>query len=141
MSIVRRNAWDFDKYFNGPNLFDDFFKVALPETKTLSTQNKHSEPQVDISETETQYVVSLAAPGLAKKDLNVEVLDDGLSVSYEKKEEDNSIFIKKSFSRKWQLPEGVDPDSVSAEFKNGILTVAVNKPAIAEPSHRIIKIK
>jgi len=141
MSMVRRNAWDFDKYFNGSVLFDDFFKVVLPEGKALSTQNKYSEPQVHVSETEAQYVVSVAAPGLTKKDLNVEILDDGLSISYEKKEEDNNVFIQKSFSRKWTLPDGSDPESISAEFKNGILTVVVNKPLLVEPSHRIVKIK
>ena len=142
MSLVRRqNACDIDKYFRGPNLFDDFFKAVAPEIRLVQGHDNRFSPQVSETETDAQFVVALAVPGLVKKDLNVEVKNNILSVSYEKKEEDNNSFVKQSFSRKWSLPKGSTAESISAEFKNGVLTVAVDKPVPSEPTIHTVKIK
>ena len=142
MSLVRQqNAWDIDKYFRGPNLFDEFFKAVAPEIRLVQGHDNQFSPQVSEAETDTQLVVALATPGLVKEDLKVEVENNILSVSYEKKEEDNNSFVKKSFSRRWSLPKGSTTELIEAEFKNGVLTVTVDKPTPPEPKTHTVKIK
>lgn len=117
-----------DKYL------DDIFSDSLftRNTKPLKERSLTG-PPVNVSETEKDYTVAVAAPGLTREDFNVRVDRGALTVSYETGEENNGLgyhsFGYGSFSRSWNLPSGATSSDVSAMYRDGILTVVVNKPA------------
>ncbi|RLD50088.1 MAG: Hsp20/alpha crystallin family protein, partial [Bacteroidetes bacterium] len=86
----------------------------------------------------------MAAPGLEKKDFKIELFGDTLSISSEKKLEnemkinEDEQFTKKefsyqSFSRSFTLPNTVDEDKIKAKYDNGILSVFIPKKEEAKP--------
>jgi len=106
-------------------------------------------PHVDVSETDKSYEISAELPGLDEKDIKVELKDDVLTLSGEKKEEsekeekDYHVSERRfgSFRRSFRLPSGVDQDNVSADFKNGVLKIAMPKSATAQKKSRRIDVK
>jgi len=92
-------------------------------------------PQVDISETDTEYRVTAELPGLEEKDFDVSLDGDLLTLKGEKKverEEKGEGFShveisSGSFHRAFRLPVEVKADGVKAAFKNGVLTVTLPK--------------
>jgi HSP20 family protein len=97
---------------------------------------------VNIKESTDEFEVELAAPGLDKKDFNIELNNDMLTISSEKKIE-NEIkegqqfarreFSYQSFSRSFTLPNTVDNDKIRAKYENGILRVSIPKKDEAKP--------
>jgi HSP20 family protein len=106
-------------------------------------------PHVDVSETDKAYQISAELPGLDEKDINVELKDDVLTLSGEKKEEEEKeekdFHVSErrfgSFRRSFRLPSGVDQSKISADFKKGVLTIAMPKTAEAQQKSRNIDIK
>ncbi len=92
-------------------------------------------PAVDVSESEKDLTIRAEIPGVDPKDLDVAVSGDSLLISGEKRQEEEQKgrgFYRSerhygSFRRQVPLPRGVDPDSISAEYKNGVLTVTLRK--------------
>lgn len=93
-------------------------------------------PPVEISETETEFMVKAEIPGMLKKDLNINYEKGILTISgekfEEKKEGDNRRYhlIETSFGsfeRSFSFPEFVEADKISAEFKDGILMIHLPK--------------
>jgi HSP20 family protein len=96
-----------------------------------------SGPAVDLAETEKAYLVSVELPGMAEKDVQVQLRGNQLVISGERKWED----VKKTkayhrvesrygaFERSIILPDNLrlDPDAISATFKNGVLEITVPK--------------
>ena len=129
-----------------PNLFfDDFFgrdwfNQDLPNA-TL--------PAVNIHEDGEAYHVELAAPGMKKKDFQVELEDQTLTISYEKEENAeennrNGRFTKRefnytSFRRSFMLPRSVEQDKIKGDYKEGILHLNIPKKEEArqKPSRMI----
>jgi len=113
----------------------------------------HNTPLLNIKETESEYEITLAAPGFAKDDFKVSVEEDVLTVSSEKKDEkeesaEKGTYSRKeysyqSFSRSLTLPQGkVDTQAISATYVNGILTVVLPKKEEAKPQPvKLIDIK
>ena len=104
----------------------------------LSTPRADSwTPPIDVYETEDRYVVTAELPGLEKKDVELNVADNLLTIRGEKKnerEEKNKDYhlVERSygsFSRSVELPSGVKVEDISAEIANGVLKVTVPKPA------------
>lgn len=108
-----------------------------------------SAPRVDISETDKAYQVVAELPGLDQNDIEVELKDDVLTVSGDKKEEkereEKNYHVSErrfgSFRRSFRIPGEVDQNKISAEFKNGVLTVALPKTAKAQKPSKKIGIK
>jgi HSP20 family protein len=106
-------------------------------------------PHVDVSETDKNYEISAELPGLHEKDIKVELKDDVLTLSGEKKEEsekeekDYHVSERRfgSFRRSFRLPSGVNQDKVSADFRNGVLKIAMPKSATAINKSRKIDVK
>lgn len=79
----------------------------------------------------------MAAPGLKKEDFRIEVKNNVLTVSSEKKEEkeqkdDEGNYLRKefsyqSFSRSFSLPQNADEDAIDASYGDGILHIRINK--------------
>jgi HSP20 family protein len=104
-------------------------------------------PAVNISEHDDNYRIELAAPGMNKKDFKVNVENDLLTISFERKaenEEKKENYLRRefgyqSFERSFSLGENVDVDKIKAEHKNGILSIEVPKKeeAKAKPPKQI----
>jgi HSP20 family protein len=94
-------------------------------------------PSMDISETDKAIEITAELPGLEKKDVELNVADNLLTIRGEKKnerEEKNKDYhlVERSygaFSRSVELPAGVKVEDISAEIANGVLKVTVQKPA------------
>lgn len=130
MTLIKYNQPEtdiFGKRFS--DIMDEFFSDAV------ATRRNSFAPSIDISETEKQYVIDVEVPGMNKKDINLNVENNTLTISGERKfekEEDNKQYHRVethygSFSRSFALPENADFDSIKASYANGILTVTVNK--------------
>lgn len=93
-------------------------------------------PRMDISETDKAIEITAELPGLEKKDVELNVADNLLTIRGEKKnerEEKNKDYhlVERSygsFSRSVQLPAGVKTEDIAAEIANGVLKVTVPKP-------------
>ncbi len=120
------------------NLLDTEFDSWL--TKNHSVTNT-TLPAVNIKETEEAYLLDFAAPGYKKDDFIIELNNDVLTVSSEKKVEqvdEKDVFTKKefsyeSFTRSFNLPELVEGDKIKATYKNGILEIKIPKKEEAKP--------
>ena len=101
-------------------------------------------PAIDLVETDDHLVLRADLPGLTEDDVNIEIKDNVLTVSGQRKaehEERQEGFYRVErafggFSRSLSLPEGVDADQVSAGFDKGVLEIRVPKPEERKP-HRV----
>jgi len=136
MSLVR-----FSNQF--PTLFDRFFENDLFDwsNRNYSTTNT-TLPSVNIKESEDGFEVELAAPGFEKTDFNIELDHDLLTISSEKKVENETKegqqfarreFSYQSFSRSFSLPNTADSEKINAKYDNGILKVSIPKKEEAKP--------
>ncbi len=105
-------------------------------------------PLVDISEDDKEYVVKAEIPEMKKEDIKINVKDDMLTVSgerkYEKEEKDTKYHRVEraygSFMRSFTLPDDADASKVSAEYKDGVLNVHLPKSEKAKPKTTEVKI-
>jgi HSP20 family protein len=103
-------------------------------------------PAVDVWETESELVYAFDLPGIPEDKISVELEENALTVSAErerKEEVSNDRFYRferrfGSFSRTIGLPQGVNEDSIRADYKDGVLEVHVAKPE--EPKPRRIQV-
>lgn len=126
MSLIKWKESNLFPAFN--SLWDNFFQKGLE----LGT----SIPAMNTSETEKEYQVEIAVPGLKKDDFKINLEHNILSISSETKteteEKDGEKVTKRefnysSFQRSFSLPENVDKDQISAEYINGILKLHIPK--------------
>jgi HSP20 family protein len=117
-----------------PAMFNDFFSDFFDDS-VMSRDYFKSVPAVNISDRENDYMIEVAAPGFKKEDFKLQIDNDVLSISAEKKDEksdDNSRFTRKEFSyasfeRRFTLPELVESDKINAEYKDGLLSLTLPK--------------
>ena len=117
-----------------PAYWDDFFNDKFFNQLNSANCSGNS-PAVNISEDDTGYTIEVAAPGIARKDFNLEVENDVLTISTEKKEskEDSKPnflrreFDYQTFKRSFQLPETIYQDKIKASHDSGILTLTLPK--------------
>lgn len=140
MAIVRwrpiENLSSIHREMN--RLFDDFLS-APPESRDL-IEGAWS-PKVDISETEHEVVVTAELPGIKKEDVKVNVQNNVLTLSGEKKQEKetkekNFHRIERSygsFHRSFTLPMEVDTEKIGATYKEGLLKVTLPKAEVSKP--------
>lgn len=128
-------------------LFGGFFGRDL--SHFIGSDDMHrSTPRVNITETKEGFKLDLLAPGFRKEDLKMNVEDDTLTISAEKKDEALSEderytrreFGYSAFSRGFRLPENADTENIKAEFSNGVLSVSIRKIEPAKPTSRAIDI-
>jgi HSP20 family protein len=98
-------------------------------------------PAMDLVETEDHFVLRADLPGMREEDVAIELEDNVLTVSGERKadhEENGEGFYRVerafgSFSRSLTLPRGIDAEAVNAGFTNGVLEVRIPKPEQRKP--------
>lgn len=128
--------------------FNDVFDSILNDSffnDRLTTQV----PAVNISESENNYHVEMAAPGLKKEDFKLNLEGKNLTVSVEqasKEQESRNNYSKReynysSFVRSFTLPESADDAKIEASYIDGILRIEIAKREEAKVVHRQIHIK
>jgi HSP20 family protein len=127
-------------------LFNTFFDAPADRGNGGSTRRWI--PAMDLVETTDHYVLRADLPGLSDEDVNVQLEDNVLTISGERKLERDAQgdgYYRQErafggFSRSLTLPDGVDPDSVQAQFDRGVLEVAIPKPEQKKPRQVQIKL-
>jgi HSP20 family protein len=126
-------------------LFNTFFDTPTPGNgNTL----RRWIPAMDLVETDEHFVLKADLPGLTEGDVNIEVEDNVLTISGERKAEhedkrEGYVRVERafgSFRRSLTLPEGVNPEAVSASFANGVLEVRIPKPEERKPRRVAIQV-
>lgn len=140
LPVLNRNSWM-------PEVFNDFFD------KDFMLRPNATAPAINVKETEKEYTVELAAPGLKKDDFNVNIDNGGnLHIHMESKSQKQdgdkkSHYLRREFSySKYEqtllLPDDVDKDRIEARVSDGVLTVSLPKlERVAEPAMRQIEVK
>lgn len=121
-------------------LFNTFFDPSAPTGRGNGTARRWL-PAMDLVETPDHYVLRADLPGLADGDVNVQLEDNVLSISGERKAEHDDqqegyYRLERAFgafSRSLTLPEGVNPDAVQAHFDRGVLEIRIPKPEQRKP--------
>jgi HSP20 family protein len=126
-------------------MFRDFFiSPMMRRTLMIPELRREIEPEVDLRETEKEFVLSAAIPGMSKDDININVTEDAIHLSGERKTEEEKpeekFHVRQqsygAFKVSYTLPADVKPDEVSATYKNGILEVHMPKAEVVEP-HKV----
>lgn len=115
-----------------PDIFNDFFDNSWMERPTYTA------PAINVMETEKEYDVELAAPGLDKEDFKVHVdADNNLHIEMEKKTDNkegkkHGRYLRREFSyEKFQqtllLPEDAEADKIEAKVEKGVLNIHIPK--------------
>lgn len=104
-------------------------------------------PRVNIAETDDDFTVEMAAPGMKRDDFQVELDNDILTISAEMSQSDEEIktsytrkeFNYESFKRSFHLPNTVDADGIKAKYQDGLLRLMIPKKEEAKrrPAKRI----
>lgn len=132
MSIVRYSTANEFVPTSFSNLIDRFFNDSLARSGGSSYSFV---PKVDIIETDKAYEISVAVPGLSKEDFKIDLNDNFLTISGERKfskeKKENNLHVVETqygnFSRSFSLPENVDASKISATYANGILEISIPK--------------
>jgi HSP20 family protein len=140
MTLLKRNGSLFPSITSDLMNVDRFFGSSFPDfdTRWNDFEIAASIPPVNVTESEKEFKLELAAPGLTKKDFKVEMEDGLLTISSEKEEEkkDNGKNYKRreysysSFSRTFNLPENVKNDKIDAKYEDGILRLHIPKKEV-----------
>ena len=149
MTIVRwdpfRNVSTLQDRIN--RLFDD----AFPRSRDMDEDVVQCawRPAVDIYETGDAVVFKVELPGVKKEDVSVEVKDNVLTIKGMRAEEkavDEENYYRRercfgSFSRSFNLQHIVNPESIQAKFKGGLLEVTILKPVEEKPKQVSVKVE
>lgn len=119
MSSIMKNFFDNDSFFG--HYMDKWWDTA--------------QPAMNIAETDAAYTVDIVVPGFNKEDINIDVDNDILTISAEAKQEtseEKKEYTRKeynfsSFSHSFHLPDNVKDDSITAEYKDGVLKLSMPK--------------
>lgn len=144
MDIFRGENWNPTREIsqlqrNIDRMFEDMLS-PIGEREGAGALSRFT-PAVDVEETDSHFVLSMDLPGVKKGDINVEVVDNQLLVSGERKEEreekkKNRYLVERSygtFRRAFTLPTSVDSSKVEAQFEDGVLKIAIPKSEQAKP--------
>lgn len=131
-----------------PDIFNDFFDNTWMEKANATA------PAINIRETENNYEIEVAAPGMTREDFTIKVENNNqLVVSMEKKQEPQEEkkegrYLRREFSyTRFQqamiLPDDVEKDKIQAKMEHGVLTIDIPKQIAApeEKNGRTIEIK
>ena len=136
-AITTRNAMPTRRSSSGFP-FDDFFRPL--------TEMAASGLRTGVRETEDAYYLDAEMPGFEQKDIEMNVKSGTLTIDAEHKTEEGAEnesrygFTERTFHRSFSL-DGIDENKISAEYKNGVLSVKLPKMQPAEPESRKIEIQ
>ena len=131
MLLVRRN--------NSMNWLNSWFNDNFFDTDVVARTNATA-PAVNVKENEKAYVMEVAAPGLKKEQVHMDIDKDGfLNVAIENKaenkdEDKKEHYLRREFSyssyqQSYQLPDNVDREKINAKVSDGVLEIELPKVA------------
>ena len=135
LPVLNRNSWM-------PDVFNDFFD------NDFMLRPNATAPAINVKESDKEYTVELAAPGMKKDDFNVNVDKDGnlhihMEGKTERKDEDKKShylrreFAYSKFEQTLLLPDDVYKDKIEAKVVDGVLTVSL--PKLEKPAEKTVK--
>ncbi len=122
----------FDNMFQLKGLFDDFFRETAYEPVS-------GMPPVRIYSSDDRVIVRALVPGIEPDNIDMQILEDNLVISGEKKSDYSAdTYIRKErrfggFKRSIKLPYRVNTETVKADLINGVLTITLQKSEEAKP--------
>jgi HSP20 family protein len=146
-TLIRRDNRDLFRHFAEPSL--DPFRImdalfggdTTPRAPDAWSGARAFAPSFEVRETKDAYVFKADVPGVAEKDLDIQMTGNILAISGERKQESvqqgERYFAYERgygrFSRSFSLPEGADGEHVTADVKDGVLTLRVPKKPEVQP--------
>ena len=134
-ALMRRFTDEMDQ------MFENFGSPGRPAQVSSQRRGTGSgttsfAPQVELFERDNQLIVRADLPGLAKDDVQIEIMDDALVLTgerrYEHEESRGGMYRTErsygTFTRRIPLPEGIDAEQAKATFQNGVLEIALQIP-------------
>ena len=119
--------------------FDDSYTRAGFNNDEIEMTSWH--PMVDIYDRDEKIVINAELPGLEKKDISIDVKDRVLTLkgerAYDNETKDEKYYRRErafgKFQRSFTLPDGLDPEKIKAEYKDGLLSVEIPKSEKEKP--------
>ena len=122
------------------DLYDDFFRLNREFEKMMhGTKSRKTFPEVNIYESKDKYMVLAKIPGVDKKDIQISIRDNSLKLAGEVKNKSNEKTyylaerVSGKYERNFMFDENIDTEKISAELKNGVLTINLPKSEDAKP--------
>jgi HSP20 family protein len=148
-SFMRRFSEEMDRLFDdfgfGSGLLSPSFERGFSSSALGEFGQGLWSPQIETFEREGQLVIRADLPGLTKDDVNVEMTDNAITISGERRnenEEKREGYYRSersygSFYRQIPLPEGVNADDANATFRNGVLEITMKAPQLQSRSRKL----
>jgi HSP20 family protein len=143
----------WEPFRDADDVFDRFIadtmrRWARPGTEAAPAAHDWA-PAVDVSETDTEYLIKAELPEVRKEDVSITVEDGMLSLTGERKQEKSTENEKLhrversygTFARRFALPENVDDQAIRAESRDGVILVHLPKQKVETPQPRQIQIQ
>jgi len=139
MSLTHHNPWSlFDQLQHEVNRMQPYKARAQDDSDVVTSDWA---PAVDIKEEDNQYLLIADIPGVDPKDIEIHMENGLLSIKGErnselKTEQEGFKRIERKhgvFYRRFNMPEGVNPDAINAKYDNGVLTVSIPKQEAVQP--------
>lgn len=131
------NLVKFNPFVPGRSFFNDFSDAFFNTNigNFIGSDFVLSNPSVNVIESDNQFKIEVAAPGLEKKDFNLSIEQNQLIIESSKKEEKEireekftrREFNYTAFKRSFSLPESVDSSKITATYENGVLNILLPK--------------
>lgn len=146
--LMRRNTTNFPTLFNDQNRSALRFSDMLDEimVDAFSWSKGAFVPELNVYETEKEFEITLALPGMRKEDINISFENNTITISGERelKEEDGTKYHRiesrfGKFERSLPLPNVIEDENIDATYENGVLTVTA--PKIKEKAGKKIEVK
>ncbi len=142
MTLVKWNPTALDREINS------LIKMFWGESKTSHGDATAWNPRIDVTELEDRYEVHAELPGLVKEDVGVTLKDGVLRIEGEKKQTTDTADdayrrterVYGKFSRSFNVGDRVEADRISAEYKDGVLIVALPKAEEVKPREIEVKV-
>jgi len=125
-ALTTKNDGLFDLFFDRPLDVRPSYQRTKVQTKVVSEDD--------------QFKIQIAAVGVPKELVDIQVVGDVLTVSHERNEEKENSYFCSSFKRSWTLPENVDLEKISARAQDGIFEISIPKVEPVKPTTKKIKI-
>lgn len=147
MNLLKYNSLKPFPSSNLNQLLDDFTGRGV--SNYFGKESFSTSPSVNVIENENSFQIDVAAPGLEKGDFHVEVENEYLTISankeYTKEESEEGRFTRRefnygSFKRSFHLGDDVNAASITASYKDGILSIVLPKSDDATPKKKTIDI-
>ncbi|MBR1764159.1 MAG: Hsp20/alpha crystallin family protein [Ruminococcus sp.] len=137
----------FERRYDPFDIFDDDFFAPAPPMGRHGAPARPGMMRTDIKDEGDKYVMEAELPGFNKEDISLDITDNMLTLSAEHKSEtedkkDNYVRRERhfgSYKRSFDL-SGIDTEGITAEYRNGVLTVGLPKKVEKKPESRKLEI-